>query len=238
MPKRLLAISDPHGRYDEFIYLLRCVKFRADDTLVVLGDMIDRGPKSAQIVDYLMNVRSKADVRVLMGNHEHMFLMYMAGYYPGEHYLNNFVGGEATMKSYDSFSVDQMEKHLEFLSALPKTIEIGKYVFTHGGLDINKPLGRQTLKDTCWDEGSFYKSPGLPGRTVVFGHHQTHYIYQDVDHKDVQDSRIWRDPIYHNKIGIDCGFRGSKKLACLDLTNNIEYYCTVYSKKMEVIQVA
>ena len=233
---RLLAVSDIHGQFDAFMELLRYVKYSNQDTLVICGDMIDRGPKSAQILDWIIKYSPTANIVPIIGNHEHMYMAYMAGKLSEESYMDKFIGGEATINSYGGYHESQVIEHLKLIGSLPKFVEIDNYIFTHGGLDIAKPLSKQTLRDTAWDDNTFYRTPGIKDKTVIFGHYPTRILFDSINDVTIDKGIIWRDPVYNNKICIDCGHTKKKRLACLDVTNSLEYYYDFRTKNVEVIE--
>ena len=78
---RLLLVSDIHGRYNQFIKLLKYAGYKNSDYLFNLGDMVDRGPDSYKVVEWFrtMNIATDGRVQCLFGNHEHMFINYHIG---------------------------------------------------------------------------------------------------------------------------------------------------------------
>ena len=69
----IYVASDIHGHYDRLVELFEKIKFSDDDTLYILGDIIDRGPNIVKTVDLVM---SKSNIKMILGNHEDMFLNY------------------------------------------------------------------------------------------------------------------------------------------------------------------
>jgi serine/threonine protein phosphatase 1 len=179
------------------------------------------------------------NVEVVRGNHEHMFLMFMAGRLPEHQYYDNFIGGLQTVQSYEQVTEAKLIEHLQFIGTLPNYIVHDKYVFVHGGININKPAKSQTLDDMVWDGTTFFKTPGLKNKVVVFGHHHTDIIREELNQPMTEKPYIWYDEVHYNKIGIDCGCRGKdrKNMACLDLTNGLEYYINVYDNYKEVREI-
>lgn len=227
---RILAVGDIHGRYNEFISLLSYINFDIEeDFLIATGDLIDRGPDSYKVVKWFkdMNYSTNGRVQSVFGNHEHIFISYFSGHVPEKDYFNKFIGGKATIDSYkrDVNSEDEFAEHLSFIGSLPLTVQIGKYVFAHAGININKSLKNQNVNDTAWDYTKTYKqdTSSFDG-VLIYGHTPTVYIYE---HYSEKGHEVWRRG---NQICIDCSFSKSRKLCILDVINDIEYYYD-FSKK-------
>src|ERR1700688_100753 len=122
---RLFAIGDIHGCPDELAALLRRIAPRQDDTVVFVGDYVDRGPSVRDVVEQLLEFeRGPAEVVFLKGNHEDMMLSFLG--LPG-HYGDSFLfnGGAATLDSYgvnegnlESAGEHLPEAHLKFFRGL------------------------------------------------------------------------------------------------------------------------
>jgi serine/threonine protein phosphatase 1 len=225
---RLLVISDIHGRYDEFMELLKYADFDIKkDYLLNLGDMVDRGPKSYSVVEWFRqnNLASEGRVQTLFGNHEHMMLSYYTKHIPESDYFTKFIGGKANVDSYKGRGEDELAKHLSFISKLPLYIDIDNYIFIHAGLDLSKPLNEQHVNNLCWDYGKFYTQDTSNFDNVfVFGHTPTEYIYK---YYGETGNEIWKRD---NKICIDCTYSKSRKLLLYDITNDIQYYYSFAQK--------
>lgn len=224
---RLLIVSDIHGRYNQFIKLLKYAGYKNSDYLFNLGDMVDRGPDSYKVVEWFrtMNIATDGRVQCLFGNHEHIFISYHTGHIPEKDYCNKFIGGQKALDSYSGKN-NELITHIDFMSKLPLYLETDDYVFTHGGLDINKPLHKQSVHDCAWDYNKLYQQDvNYKGKTIVYGHTPTIYIYEHYGSKGYE---IWKTK---NQIAVDVGFSKARKLLIYDLTNDIEYYYDFASKK-------
>lgn len=224
----MFVISDIHGRYDEFMELLNYAGFDiTEDYLINLGDMVDRGDKSYDVVEWFrqMNVTSQGRVQTIFGNHEHMMLSYYTKHIPEKDYFNKMIGGKANVDSYKDKSKDELAKHLSFISKLPLYINIDDYIFVHAGLDLNKSLDNQHVNNLCWDYGKFYTQDTSDFDNIfVFGHTPTEYIYK---YFGQSGSEIWKQG---NKICIDCTYSKSRKLLLYDILNDVEYYYSFAQK--------
>jgi len=184
--ERVYAVGDIHGCLDRLVALHEII---AEDiaarpvehtTLVHLGDFVDRGTDSAQVIDWLINRPPvPADECCnLMGNHEHMMLSAVAGVdkdAPGQWLMN---GGADSLLSWGiSRTVPPAEwasriplAHLIFLRDLPISRRIGPYLFVHAGIRPGVPLERQSRHDMMWIREPFLSSRADHGVVVVHGH--------------------------------------------------------------------
>jgi len=174
MPAMLTyAIGDIHGSYTKLRNLLdRCTEHRGatEYRIVFLGDYIDRGPGSQQVVELLINTQSRAPDRVtcLRGNHEDMLLN--AVHY-GEHapWLAN--GGGTTLASYRVSRADDIQPaHLNWFRSLPIAIADPKRLYVHAGVRPGVPLQQQSGHDLLWIREPFLSDPRDHGLYIVHGH--------------------------------------------------------------------
>jgi serine/threonine protein phosphatase 1 len=195
-PGRLFAIGDIHGCRQELATLLAEIHPEPGDTVVFLGDYIDRGPDSKGVLDDLIAYEQAcpATVIFLRGNHEDMFLDYLGGLAAvgyGEAFLTN--GGRRTLASYgitvpwhggsyaDTARLDLAHGrslaakippvHLAFLERTRLAYEWGDHLCVHAGINPRRTWDDQDPEDLLWIRGDFinHKHPVEP-RTVVFGH--------------------------------------------------------------------
>lgn len=203
---RTLVIGDIHGCHYAFLSLLE--KIQPDphtDTLILLGDYIDRGPKSRQVVDEILTLQAQGHKIIpLMGNHEQAFLNYMRGK-DREFYLT--IGGTATLESYGIFH-DLLEdpsswipwNHLEFFNNLLLYWEDAENIYVHAGLKPNVHLALQPKEWLLWSRYEFINSGHDFGKRVIFGH------------------TTFREPVIRPRhIGIDTGAVYGGRLTCLIL---------------------
>jgi serine/threonine protein phosphatase 1 len=227
--QRVYAIGDIHGRDDLFAELIESI--RADVaarpveqvTLILLGDLVDRGPQSAEVVERAIGLhREFPDVRLLIGNHEECFLAALTGDVRRLRYFMR-IGGEATVQSYWNSHVNLSEasfeevakilpglvpaSHVQFLGAGEDVIEIGDYAFVHAGIRPGVPLGKQALSDLRWIREDFLEDDRDHGVMVVHGH----TIREDVDE-------------WPNRIGIDTGAYRSGVLTAIVLEGKERRY--------------
>jgi serine/threonine protein phosphatase 1 len=227
--ERVYAIGDIHGRDDLFAALLD--QIAADDaarpaaktTLILLGDLVDRGPDSASVVERARRLAAPFDkVRLLVGNHEECFLAALTGDVRRLRYFVR-IGGDATIRSYwcddkayDAASFEELaerigslvpQSHVDFLNGGEDIVEIGDYVFVHAGLRYGVPLNRQTTTDLRWIRDDFLGEARDFGAMVIYGH----TISEEVDEQP-------------NRIGIDTGAYASNRLTAIGLQGSDRWY--------------
>ncbi len=212
-PRRVFAFGDIHGCYDELERLLQHLFFKHDvdasDQLIFIGDYIDRGPSSRQVIERLLRLREELPKTVfLKGNHEDMLLDYLGlGGNSGDVYLVN--GGAEFFKSYDIVpegSLSEMRaklpaEHLGFLQGLELGVTLGEFLFVHAGIDPAAALEAQSPRTLMWVRSQFIQSEHNLGKTVVFGH------------------TPFEDVMIHlpYKIGIDTGLVYGNRLTAIEL---------------------
>lgn len=221
MDGRILCISDIHGCYDKFCKLLDKVKYDSEkDTLILLGDYCDRGSKSMEtylLIDKLI----KNGAIALMGNHDYILKKlidngntYKALY--EEYYINN--GTDITIKDYYALDDNGRTIIKSVLNRLLPYYVLNDYIFVHSGVNPNFPLEENDQYEMLWYREEFYKYPSYKNKIVVFGHTAT----SKIDYRN--NLTIWYDKKHNDKIGIDCACVYGGRLACLDITNQREYY--------------
>lgn len=214
----IYAISDIHGCYDMFLEMLDKIQFdETRDTLYILGDIMDRGPKVPEMVRWVWKHESE-HVIMLKGNHEDMFASY-----PDPDYYTFY---------FSQFSAMELNRLLTWIPELPlyKEVTVGgiDYVLVHAGIteEILK-TGKDPDEFCIWARNEFYFGDGIPGKTIVFGH--TPMMSRIIDEEITV--HIWK-PKGKNLIGIDTGAVFAKKfggkLSCLRLDDQKEFY--VYAK--------
>ncbi len=178
------AIGDIHGMFEPLVRLFQKLPLKSDDTLIFLGDYIDRGPNSREVVEFLENLKKQHNTILLMGNHEDMMLKCLEH---GDCINWEFNGAGATIRSFGS--IENIKEKLDFFKSLKLYHIEDKFLFVHGGVKPGVPLRDQPKHEMLWirDEFIFSKNP-LPGKVVVFGH-----------------TPIEKPYIAEDKIGIDTG---------------------------------
>ncbi len=178
--RNVWAIGDIHGHLGTFRALMHRLKLDPEDRVVCLGDMIDRGPDSAGVVDY---IRSHPQIICLKGNHELMAIGSLqkdGDIELWQPWLER--GGRPTWGSYivrahgDLYDAKkQLASDLMWMDNLPNHIVLDELRLVHAGYDPRMPLDSQGDKELLWIRNRFYAHEYAvdPDRTVVFGHSTT-----------------------------------------------------------------
>ena len=218
--QRVYAVGDIHGRADLFWGMISAIedddraRGASDTTVILLGDLVDRGPDSRGVIDAARAWRQRRRVRILFGNHEEMFLKSLED----EGVLRQFIrfGGRETILSYgvtrDAYlemTVEELQaamaarippEDLDFMRGFEDLITIGDYVFVHAGIRPGVDLDSQTPADLRWIREPFLSHASREGMCVVHGHTIT-------DAPDVRPGRV----------GIDTGAYASGRLTAIGL---------------------
>ena len=218
--QRVYAVGDVHGRLDLFNQLIAAIESvdatrgPADTTIVLLGDLVDRGPDSAGVIRAARDLAQRRSVRILLGNHEEMFLDALESEEVLKHFLR--YGGRETVLSYP---VDHAAYHraelaeareliraavpqddIMFMRSFEDQVRIGDYLFVHAGIRPGVPLEEQRVADLRWIREPFLSHGDSFGPVVVHGH----TIFDEVDFTP-------------NRIGVDTGAYKSGRLTALGL---------------------
>lgn len=221
------VIGDIHGCDIELKHLIDNLPIKAGDQLVFLGDYIDRGPNSAEVVAYLLDLQlalSSQRITFLKGNHEDMLLAFLGlrGQF-GNMFLVN--GGKATLESY-GIAADKPsrsdaaaaipESHLNFYQTLKAFEIIDGYLCVHAGINPQKPLADQTTEELFWIRHPFiYNSHPLP-YTILFGHTPNESVLFDLPFK----------------LGLDTGLVYGNKLSCFEVESKALFQIAKGSKRI------
>ena len=192
--KRTFAIGDIHGCLDKLQDLLEKIAPAKSDTLIFMGDHIDRGEESKQVIDRLIELTSTCHCIFLRGNHEDMFLHFLEWGTNREIYLLN--GGQTTLRSYCGEEILSHSlvarlipmNHRNFFERLSWYHEDAHYIYVHAGLRTGIPLVKQRHSDLIWIREEFIRKQTQLDKKVIFAHTPFH------------------DPLVKDdKIGIDTG---------------------------------
>ena len=219
------AVGDIHGRSDLLDALLALIVEDAAvagsglrPTLVFLGDYVDRGPDSKGVIERLSQLGCTGGLAVesLRGNHEEALLGFLDDPLTGAGWAE--YGGDATLRSYgvaaprlrtdtagwkaarEAFAEALPRAHVDWLSTLAPSSEIGDYLFVHAGVRPGVPLAQQTERDLLWIREPFLSWTGPHDRVIVHGHTPTEGAHLSP----------WR-------IGLDTGAYATGRLTALRL---------------------
>ncbi|ARQ11469.1 metallophosphoesterase domain-containing protein [Rhizobium etli] len=186
------AIGDIHGRYDLLLKAEQAIlrdgaRLHGQKLIVTLGDYIDRGPESAQVIAHLMEPPPDGFDRIcLAGNHEIAMLDYIDGWLSYDDWMR--MGSAESLKSYgldpehlplvfptgaqlDAFLRQSLpHTHIDFMRALPIMLDTPRVVFVHAGIDPMLPLSAQTDEDLVLIRHRFLESRVPLPKLVVHGH--------------------------------------------------------------------
>jgi serine/threonine protein phosphatase 1 len=222
------VVGDIHGCARELRYLIDGLPLTGGDRLVFLGDYIDRGPESSEVVSFLLDLESKLsliEVIFLKGNHEDMLLAFLGiGGAHADMFLIN--GGRATLASYgleanrpssqDALSVIP-SNHIAFYQKLQRHYLSEPFLCVHAGIDPEKPFAEQTEDDLLWIRNKFiFASHRLP-HTVLFGHTPQPTVYFDLPYK----------------VGLDTGLVYGNMLTCLDVDEKVLFQISLGKKRVK-----
>jgi serine/threonine protein phosphatase 1 len=226
---RLFAIGDIHGCPDELEAILKAIAPVAGDTVVFVGDYVDRGPSARDVIELAIQVeKSGAEGVFLKGNHEVMMLSYlgMPGNF-GESFLFN--GGVATLESYGVREDDLAEAvhhipapHLQFYNRLAISYLRPPYLFVHAGIMPTRQLEEQQTEDMLWIRQEFIFNPHRIDATVVFGHTPMRGVMIDLPYK----------------LGIDTGLVYGGKLTCVEFNEGVLYQVSRGSRQVKSRAIA
>lgn len=188
------VIGDIHGSHQLLVALLDLVLPLAS-TVVFLGDYVDRGPQSREVVETIIALQRQKTHRIipLMGNHDFLFSQYLRG---GDFSVFLQVGGLQTLASYGlhpASSRQEIEEkippeHRAFFCNLPLWWQDEHAIYVHAGLQPGRHLAQQTSQWCLWAREQFFHSDYDFGKPVVFGH------------------TVFDEPfLTENRLGIDTG---------------------------------
>ncbi|MEP3050304.1 MAG: metallophosphoesterase [Erythrobacter sp.] len=188
--ERYYAIGDIHGRLDLFEALIAGIEAddaaagQAQTTIILLGDLVDRGQDSAGVITRTRAWQDERKVRVLTGNHEEMFLQTFDDIEVLRHFLKH--GGRETIMSYglttkqfNAMTLEELhsalpqivsEEEREYIAGFEDMIIVGDYVFVHAGIDPIVALNEQKPRDLRWIRDRFLSHQGPLEKVVVHGH--------------------------------------------------------------------
>ncbi len=225
----IFAIGDIHGCLSELTLLHKKIltheKFDVkNDLLIYLGDYIDRGLQSKQVIDQIIKLRNnKIKIINLMGNHEEIMIDFL---FNKKNNIENWLdfGADQTFKSYNIEVVDFIKDgfkdhiidslrnklleemnndHIDFFKNLELTYSTEKYLFVHAGIDPKKNLKEQVKKDYLWSRSDvFFDKDFKSEKIIVHGHTPEPNIINN-----------------SNRINIDTGCYFSGKLSCVYLND-------------------
>jgi serine/threonine protein phosphatase 1 len=218
--ERVYAVGDIHGRLDLMVSIAEAIEAddakrgAADTTVILLGDLVDRGPDSAGVIKAARMWADQRTLRFIAGNHEEMFLEAFDNLETLRHFLR--YGGKETLLSYpierSAYTAAEIEDlqvmmreavpqaDIDFLTSFEDKVVKGDYLFVHAGIHPGLPLAEQQTSHMRWIREPFLSHAGDMGHVVVHGHTIT-----------------GEAEVLPNRIGIDTGAYTSGRLTALGL---------------------
>lgn len=199
----VFAVGDIHGRADLAEHILDVARLEADDAagaqivLVGLGDYVDRGPQTRELIESLVALthHPRLETRFLRGNHEQILTAFLEDASAGPPWCE--FGGRQTLASYGiqapedpsdlqawegarrAFNSSLPTAHRDFLKTLALRFTIGDYIFVHAGLRPGVSLTRQREEDMLWIREPFLTSRKPFSKLVVHGHSPSQAVHVD-----------------------------------------------------------
>lgn len=234
------VIGDVHGKLDMLERLL--MEWNPDnEKLILLGDLIDRGPDSYGVVTLARKLKEVYGAEIVGGNHDQMFIDWLN--LPESFYYYS-QGGAVTIDSFfkeptayvyrpehiAKRMLEMFPKEIAFLSELKDYAEWRDYVFVHAGVELTYLDWRETSAvDFRWMRGDFHYENNHTGKTFIFGHTPTRFLNPD------GSADVWLSPC-KTKIGIDGGavFGGRGRLHGLKIDEDNLLNVHSVSSELEV----
>lgn len=169
MAGRTIAIGDIHGCSAALNAVLEGITLQKSDTIITLGDYVDRGPDSRGVVDRLLALRDHCDLVPLIGNHEMMLLAAVQDDQEIDFWTQ--CGGAETLASYGGEIECIPESHIEFFEQCAMAYETETHLFVHANYDADRPIDEQDDFVLLWKHlNSGVPEPHLSGKVAVVGH--------------------------------------------------------------------
>lgn len=227
--QRVYAVGDIHGCDDLFARLINRIdaddaaRGPADTSIILLGDLVDRGPSSAAVVERVCHlIIERSNLRLLSANHEEVMLKALDGSVEALRFFCR-IGGEETILSYginreaynrmtfeellQEFQAVVPSRHVALLREAEDMVQVGDYVFVHAGIRPGVPMEDQKPSELRWIRNEFLEDSRWHGAMIVHGH----TISDAVD-------------VHPNRIGIDTGAYASGKLTAIGLEGTDRWF--------------
>lgn len=234
--ERIYAIGDIHGEFDLFCSVLDKInrdnrKWEpAQTTILLLGDMIDKGPKSRQILELLQRLQTtNSGLIVLLGDHEEMLLASAKGIQAAQRVWMKS-GGRQTLESYgvdieefvrsnpakraELIELAVGQKTLSWLKSRPLNYRSGDYYFCHAGIRPGIQLGKQKRRDLLTIGANFLASEEDHGAMIVHGH-----------------AEVSAAEISHNRINLDTAAYRTGKLSAMGIEGSRRWLISAENSK-------
>lgn len=168
MSTRTLAIGDIHGCHVALDVLLGRLDVQADDTVVLVGDVVDSGPGTRQSIERLLDLQQQCRLVFVMGNHEEMMLDALGGGRLTGAWSQ--FGGQEALASYGGDPAAIPSEHVEFLQSAIDYYDTESEIFVHASLEPGVPLAEQSAEWLRWTRLTGFERRHVSGKRVICGH--------------------------------------------------------------------
>jgi serine/threonine protein phosphatase 1 len=218
---RLIAVGDVHGCDRILKVILESIAPQPDDVFVFLGDLVNRGPNSKNVIDQVIELSNTCRVHTILGNHEEMILAAFQGGQSDHIFWQKF-GGIETLASYGVSNAKELPgEHLKFIAKCKDYHEEDDFIFVHAGCDPNIPIEKNNGSILRWTRFPDDPKPHISGKTVICGHSVQKQIF---------------DLGYICCIDTGCGVWPGGRLSALDLKSGTIWQAGGRSKKATIKQ--
>lgn len=171
---RLFAVGDVHGCLEPLHTLIEHIQPQISDTIIFLGDLIDRGSNSKAVLDCVMQLQQHCNVQCVLGNHEEMLLSAKSDSYTREAWL--YHGGQEMLASFglppnQTGLLQIPDKYIHFFQNMLPFVETEQFIFTHATPFANIPIAQQDANGLRWNRfAAGANHYHISGKTIVCGH--------------------------------------------------------------------
>ena len=168
---RIFAVGDIHGCYKTFRKLIiEKIQIRKTDQIYCIGDYIDRGKRSKDVVDFILDLRHEGyHIHTLRGNHEQLMLDSIDTDKGFELWMAN--GADTTLSSFGVDAYEEMDdKYQQFFSRTKYHFQSGRYIFVHAGLNFDPPDIFKDREAMLWIRDAYIDTEKLRSRIIIHGH--------------------------------------------------------------------
>ncbi|MBD0388433.1 MAG: metallophosphoesterase [Nostoc sp. C3-bin3] len=228
--QRRIFIGDVHGHYDGLMVLLDAIAPNSHDQVYFLGDLINRGGKSAEVVEFVR----QSSYHCLLGNHEQMLWEYLSRKQVLQKALETgrFGNYEETAASYRKVGLSLLPVHLQWFASLPTHLDLRDIFAVHAGVHPQIPLEKQTSREFCWIRQPFHhmSQPYFTDKLIIVGHTVT-FKFPGVVPGKIAQGQGWLD--------IDTGAYDPRSgwLTALDISNHQVYQVNVFSRVQRILSL-
>lgn len=222
---RRIFIGDVHGHYEGVTRLLEAIAPGTDDQVFFVGDLIDRGPQSAQVIELVR----RNGYQCVLGNHEQLLLDSFPGGEVRMAALQGWLysGGQATLASYND--TETLLDHIAWMRSLPLYLDLDDIWLVHAGVHPDMTLEEQTTQEFCWIRDLFHgiPHPYFEDKLIITGHTIT-FTLPLVEPGQIAQGPGWLDidtGAYHPKSGW---------LTALDMENRQVYQFHISQRRLRV----